>query len=209
MAKHIYTYVDPCSPKHLDQACRFLEDDGVIAYPTDVNWAFGCKPSSKKAMERIRRLKPHHPKEQPFSLLCNSLSMVASVANVDHVAYRLLKKSLPGPYTFIMKRHHELPKQIKDKRKNVGVRVPQAPLVLGLIEHFGGPLATTSMPAPSPEEAVIVFGYQVEERYGHGIDLILDLGEEVPPQETTIVDFSEGDIEVVREGLGPTELFKI
>ena len=91
-------------------------------------------------------LKPHHPKEQPFSLICSDISMASSVGNIDHQMYRYLKKMWPGPYTAIVKRNRSLPRQIKDKRQDVGIKVPDSPLVIALIETYGSPLATTSLP---------------------------------------------------------------
>jgi len=208
MTQHIYTYINPTSARDLSVACRALENDGVIAYPTDVNWAFGCKPSSRKAMEKIRSLKPFHPKEQPFSLLCNSLSMIASVAHIENFSYRLIKRALPGPYTFILNRTHDLPRQIKDKRKTVGVRIPDSPLLSDLIEMFGGPIATTSLPGQGEGEKPLTFGYEIESLYGHGIDVILDLGDEVHGNETTIVDFTDGTVLVRREGIGCLKMFE-
>ena len=212
MARHIYTYVHPTSPKDLAAACRALENDGVIAYPTDVNWALGCDPASKKALDKIRLLKPYHPKEQPFSLMCDSLGMVSTVAHIENFAYRLIKKALPGRYTFILNRTHDLPRQIEDKRKNVGVRVPDSPLLLDLIKAFGKPIATTSLQATTPDQDIgekpLTFGYEIDAAFGHGLDIILDLGEELLPDETTIIDFSDGRIEVVREGRGCLKNFE-
>lgn len=205
MAKLVYTYVNPSSKKDLAEACRYLENDGVIAYPTDVNWAFGCDPSSKSALEKIRLLKPHHPKEQPFSFLCNSISMISSIADVDGNSFSVLKRILPGPFTIILNRNRNFPKQLNDRRKEVGVRIPDSPLLMDLIGAFGKPIATTSIPyeiTHGKEKLFLHYGYEVDEIYGHGLDLILDLGQEVPVRETTVLDLREGDIQVVRQGIG-------
>lgn len=209
LAKHLYTYQNPTSKRDLQAACEALSQDGVIAYPTDVNWAFGCDPSSKKAMEKIRLLKPNHPKEQPFTLLCSSIQMVASVAHIENSSYRVLKRSLPGPYTFLLKRTHDLPRQIKDKRKIVGVRVPLSPLLTDLIEMFGKPIASSSLPEDTgAPKKTITFGYELDEVYGHGLNLILDLGEEVHPNLTSVVDLTEGSGRVLRLGCGDLQLFE-
>jgi tRNA threonylcarbamoyl adenosine modification protein (Sua5/YciO/YrdC/YwlC family) len=208
VAKLLYTYVNPTSPKDLKEACRVLENGGVIAYPTDVNWAFGCDPLSKSAIEKIRQLKPHHPKEQPFSLLCNSISMVSTIADVDGSSFSILKKIFPGPFTILLKRNRTLARQLKDKRKLVGVRIPDSPLLLDLIQTYGKPIATASIPYSIEDhnrhhtEHLLHFGYEVDELYGHGLDLILDLGQEVPANETTVVDLSEGEWTLVRQGMG-------
>ncbi len=205
VVEHLYTYIDPPNERDLARASRILADNGVLAYPTDVNWALGCDAASVKALDRIRRLKPHHPKEQPFSLLCSSISMAAQVANIDHSAYRFLKKAWPGPFTVLLPRHRNLPRQIKDKRPIVGIRVPDSPLILALVEHYGKPLATTSIPLWDGQ--VMIHGYQVSEHFGHGIDLILDLGDEVSGNESTIIDLAEGAPRLIRLGNGDPGVF--
>ncbi len=213
-AEHLYTWADPPSERDLDRICALLEDGGVIAYPTDLNWAFGCDAANVKALDRIRLLKPSHPKEQPFSLMCDSISMAASVGNIEHAAYRVLRKALPGPYTVILERNRNLPRQIKDKRMVVGIRIPKSPLLLAILRRHGKPLATTSVPNVTAftriegEPELPRFGYQVMENFGHGIDMVVDLGEESPALETTVVDFSTGIPEIVRVGAGDPALFE-
>lgn len=206
MAEHLYTYINPTSEKDLDRVCRLLERDGVIAYPMDHNWAFGCDASSVKALDRIRRLKPTHPKDRPFSLICSDISMAANVATIGNNQYRVLKKCWPGPYTVILKRARNLVRQIKDKRQVVGVRIPESPLIRDLVTRLGRPLATTSVPELADGE-IPKFGYQIIEEFGHGIDLLMDLGDELPGLESTVIDFSEDEPVVVRPGVGDPEQF--
>jgi len=207
MAEHLYTYDNPPSERDLTRACKVLEDGGVIAYCTDFNWAFGCEASNSKGLDRIRLLKPSHPKDRPFSLICSSISMASTVANIDQPAFRLLRKMWPGPYTVILPRNRNLPKQLKDKRKVVGVRIPSNNMVRELVEKLGRPIATTSVPELS-QGLTPQFGYQVFEAFGHGLDLILDLGTEVPGVESTVVDLSEGGLEIIREGAGPIDIIE-
>ncbi|MDQ3233569.1 MAG: L-threonylcarbamoyladenylate synthase [Pseudobdellovibrionaceae bacterium] len=206
MAEHLYTYINPTSERDLDRVCRLLERDGVIAYPVDVNWAFGCDASSVKALDRIRRLKPTHPRDRPFSLICSDISMASTVGNIDNNQYRVLKKCWPGPYTVILKRQRTLARQIKDKRQVVGVRIPESPLLRDLVTRLGKPLATTSVPELADGE-IPKFGYQIIEEFGHGIDLLMDLGEEMPGLESTVIDFTEDEPVVVRAGVGDPEQF--
>ncbi len=205
LVEHLYTYIDPPSERDLGRAVRILAAGGVIAYPTDVNWAFGCDAADVRALDRIKMLKPGHPKEQPFSLICSSISMATQVANIDHSAYRFLKKAWPGPYTVLLTRSRSLPRQIKDKRPIVGVRIPDSPLVLALVDYYGKPLATTSVPVVHGE--VLRAGYQVAEQFGHGLDLVLDLGQEMVGAESTIIDLSSGAPLLVRLGDGDPVLF--
>lgn len=207
MGRHVYTYVKPVREQDIVATCELLRNDGVIAYPSDVNWAFACDGSSPKALERIRLLKPYHPKDQPFSLLCASISMASSVSNVDDFAYSHMRRCCPGPFTFLLDRSKNFPRLMKDKRRTVGIRIPDSPLIQAVIELFGKPIATTGVP-PCIEEGedrqkqLPRFGYQVHEVFGHAVDLTLDLGEESPAGESTIVSLVDGMIEVVREGMG-------
>ncbi len=206
MAEHLFTYINPTSERDLVRACQVLEHDGVLAYPMDVNWAFGCDAASVKALDRIRRLKPTHPKEQPFSLICADISMAASIGNIDNYHYRVLKRCWPGPYTVILKRHRNLARQIKDKRAVVGIRIPESPLIRDLVTRLGRPIATTSVPL-LPDGSVAKMGYEVMDAFGHGIDMLLDLGEELPGLDSTVIDYSEEQPVLVRMGVGDPSIF--
>lgn len=211
MADHLYTYDDPPSERDLGRALRTIEKDGVIAYPTDLNWAFGCDAASPKAIARIHALKPSHPKDRPFSLLVSSISMAAEYVNIDSLGYRLLKKAWPGPYTVLLAANRNFPKQLKDKRDVAGIRIPKSPLILALIEKLGRPLASAGVPLLGEGEVAHPphFGYEVFEEFGHALDLLLDLGSELSGLETTIVDLTEGYPQLVRLGAGDPALFEI
>lgn len=201
MGNVIYTYDNPPNPKHIKQVCKVLQEGGIIAYPTDVNWAFGCIAGQISALEKLQRIKPGKPKEQPFTLLCKDISMVSAVGTVDQVAYRILKKRLPGPYTVVLEKNRASPKFLRDKRKTVGIRIPESPLILAIIEELELPLVSTSAPE-LPDGRLPKFGYEVDEAFGHLADIILDLGEESPWLETSILDLSSGEVEVIRHGAG-------
>jgi len=216
MGEHLYTYINPVHDNDVAKACKVIENGGVIAYSTDFNYAFGCDASKSTALERVKNLKPHHPKERPFSLLCSDISMVSEYAIVENAVYRVLKKAWPGPYTVLLPSSKSLPKQLHDKRKIVGIRIPQNPLLLAIIEKLGKPLATTSVPNISAHdsEGNLVdrsphFGYEVFENFGHALDIVLDLGEEVLGMESTIIDLSEdGVTEIIRLGVGDPDIFQ-
>jgi tRNA threonylcarbamoyl adenosine modification protein (Sua5/YciO/YrdC/YwlC family) len=205
MAIHLYTYDSPPSIKDIARAVKVLESGGLIIYPSDVNWAVACDATNSAAVERVFRLKPAHPRDKPLSLLMYSISQVSEYAQVSTTAYRVLKKLLPGPYTFILTRAKNLPKPLGDKRKSVGVRIPNSPLVLALLEAFGKPLASGSLPLPDGRTEFCTKGYEIEECFGHGVDLILDLGESLSPLETTIVDLTEEPPKIERTGLGSVD----
>lgn len=206
MSEHIYTYDDPPSERHLAKATDILRNDGVLAFPAGTSWAFGCHASSQKGIERIRRLNPSHPKEKSFSLICSSISMASSVGNIDHSLYRVLKKAWPGPYTIIVKRNRNLPRQIKDKRQVVGIRIPACAMLLALVEKFEHPIATTSLPYKA-DGVPYKMGYEVFDAFGHALDLVLDLGDELEGLESTVIDYSEGQAEIIRVGAGDTSIF--
>ena len=205
MSKHLFTYADPVPERHIDKICQVLARDGVLAYPTDVNWALGCDASSTRAVEKMRRIKRIHPKSQPFSLICSGMSMASKVANIDNRAYKVLKKLLPGAYTIILKSNRSLARQIKDKRLNVGIRIPQCALLEAITTRLDKPLATTSMLADGDQE--LRCGYEIHERYGHALDLVIDLGAEIIPAETTIIDFTTDIPLVVRKGAGNADAY--
>jgi len=216
MAQHIYTYDNPPAERDLARTVRVLAVGGVIAYPTDINWAIGCDAASSKALDRIHQLKPTHSKERPFSLICSSISMAAEYASIDNAAYRLLRKAWPGPYTVLLTATRTFPRQLKDKRRVVGIRIPASPLLTAIVDQLGRPLATTSAPALSSlqdadgeGENPPHFGYEVAAAYGHALDLVLDLGAELAGLESTIVDLTGGTPEVVRKGAGDPALFDL
>ena len=206
MAELLYTYIDPPNEKHLEKISKLLDNDGVIVLPMGTNWAFCCSASSHKALERIRALKPKHIKERPFSLVCNDMSMAATVGNIDNQMYRYLKKAWPGPFTVIVNRNRTLPKQIKDKRPVVGIRIPNEEITLEVINYFGKPLATSSIPVEDGEQP-LKMGYEIEDKFGHAVDLVVDLGEELSGLESTVIDATDDSLELVREGAGDPSIF--
>ena len=205
MADHLYTYADPPNPRHLQQISDLLRNHGVVAIPTGTSWAFCADPTSKKANNRIRLLKPDRPKEQPFSLLCRDISMATSMTTIDGSAFRTLNRIWPGPFTVLLRSNRQLPRLLKTKREVVGVRVPASPLAMAIVDHFGGPLMVSTVPRDS-EGQHLRMGYQVFESYGHGLDLVVDLGDELSGAETTVVDMTSGAIEVIRAGVGDPSL---
>lgn len=205
MGEHLYTYSDPPNIRHLDQIVELLRSHGVVALPTGTNWAFAADPTSKKGDQIIRRLKPEHPSDRPFALLCSSISMASSMTVIDARAYRLLTRIWPGPFTVLLKANHDLPRLLKTKRAMVGVRIPDEPLTLAIVEHFGGPLMVTTVP-DGPDGTHPKMGYEVFELFGHAVDLVVDPGDELPGTETTVISLVEEEVEIVREGAGDVGL---
>lgn len=204
MAFHLYTFENPVSEKDISKIVHCLNEDGVIAISSDVNWALAVKATSKKGLDKIMKLKPSHPTSRPLSLMFKDISHVSEYAQVDNFCYRLLKKITPGPYTAILPRAKNLPKHLDDKRRQVGVRIPDRELIVKVIEVLGEPLAVSTMdPMPSGEYAK--FGYEIDSYLGHALDMIVDLGEEKIHEETTVFELEDGEINVIREGVGSLE----
>ena len=198
MTKHIFTYTYPTCEPHLEKACTSMKKGEVIAYPTDVNWALGCSPTHKKAIKKIQQIKKFHPEDKPFSLICNSISMASDFAYINAASYKILKKIIPGPYTIILPSHKNLEQLIQDSRKTVGIRIPNNTLVTDLCAKFQSPILSSSLPCKKET----LTGYQVVEDYGKFIDLILDLKSPLEYKETTIIDMSNDNIKIIRQGLG-------
>jgi len=205
MGEHLYTHDNPPNSRHLDQICSVLDKNGVLVMPAGTSWMFCCDASSKKAVQKMLQLKPGRDERKPLSLICSSISMATEMANVDGFAFKILNRIVPGHFTVLLKSSRTLPKILKNKREVVGVRVPDEAIALAVVEQFGRPLVATSIPGDATGQ-VLTMGYQLAEAYGHGLDLVVDLGEEIEGQPTTILDLTQGDIEVIREGAGDLNL---
>jgi tRNA threonylcarbamoyl adenosine modification protein (Sua5/YciO/YrdC/YwlC family) len=208
VSEHLYTYINPPNERHLEKIVTILNQDGVIALPCGTNWAFCCDPTSKKAQERIKRLKPSRPDAQPFSIICTNIAMASTLTKIGHKSYRLLRQIWPGPFTVILQSGPQFPKRLKNKRETVGVRIPNEVITTELIQYYGKPLLATSIPLSSLGHP-FKMGYEVYEHFGHQIDLIVDIGNELPGTETTIFDVTGSEIELIRVGAGNPELVRI
>lgn len=205
MGEHLYTFIDPPNPKHLKQILWVLETDGVLAVPAGSSWMLCCLATSKKAIQKVRQLKPLRDKDKPFSVVCDNISMASQVASINGQAFRLLNRICPGPFTILLRSGRMLPKLLKNKRQVVGIRIPDEPLLLEIIQQVGKPLLSTSVPN-GPDGISLNMGYAIHETFGHGIDLVVDLGEELSGQSTTILDMTDGAVTVIREGAGDLSL---
>lgn len=189
------------SPRELQRVVEALERDGVIVYPTDSLYAFGCSVRSPRAVERLCRLKGK--RDGDLSLVFDSLSQVADYCRVDNAAFRVLKRNLPGPFTFLLPASSRVPEKAMARRRTLGVRIPGHPVARAIVEALGAPLVTTSLP-PEGEEGCCTDPGLIHERYGRDVALIVDggAGELLP---TTVVDLTEGEPAILREGRGILE----
>jgi tRNA threonylcarbamoyl adenosine modification protein (Sua5/YciO/YrdC/YwlC family) len=197
--------IHPVNPqlRLIRQAVEIVRNDGLIIYPTDSSYALGCHVGDKHSMERIRRIRALDNKHN-FTLVCRDLSEIATYARVDNLAYRLLTSLTPGPYTFILRATHEVPRRLQNpKRKTIGIRVPDHPIVQALLEELGEPLMSSTLILPGkelPETDV----EEIREKLEQDVDLVID-GGHCGLEPTTVIDMT-GDVpRVTRQGCGEVE----
>ncbi|HEX9104785.1 MAG TPA: L-threonylcarbamoyladenylate synthase [Polyangia bacterium] len=184
------------------RAIAALEAGEIIAYPTDTVYALGCDLANKKAIDRLYQVKGMS-KGQPLAFICPDLADLSKYAVVDNGAYRLLRRVLPGPYTFVLTATREVPKMLHtSERRTVGIRVPDAPIIVDVVRALGRPVISTTAHKPG-DEHMVIDPRDIEPTFP-GVTLVLDggLGGREP---TTVVDLSHGSIDIVREGAGPID----
>lgn len=192
--------VDPLhpQPRIVDRAAKVLEDGGLIAYPTDTYYGIGCDLLSRKAIDRLYGVKGRDRKK-PLAFLCPDLSDVAKYAIVSKFAYRTMKQLTPGPFTFVLSATKLVPDMMQTKQRQVGIRVPQAPLMLAIASKLGRPIVTTS--ATDADDQVLIDAKDIKDALGTRLDLILDGGVQ-PNEPSTVVSLIDDQIEVLRQGKG-------
>jgi tRNA threonylcarbamoyl adenosine modification protein (Sua5/YciO/YrdC/YwlC family) len=189
-------------PRKIRRAIDALEAGEVIGYPTDTVYGLGCDLFNKRAIERLYQIK-HMSQAQKLSFICPDISNVARYAIVEDPIFRVLKRYLPGPYTFILEATREVPKIIQTKRRTVGVRIPDHAVTLALVHAFGRPIISTTA-APHGEDPYID-PHEIDDRF-KGLAMVLDagVGGSVP---TTVIDLTTSYPEIIRAGAGAVEDF--
>lgn len=196
----------PVNPQKrlLAQAADQLRQGAVIAYPTDSCYALGCQLDDKAAAERLRRIRDFD-KHHQFTLVCRDLSEIAHYAKVDNWQFRILKLLTPGPYTFILPASKELPKRLShEKRKTIGIRVPEHVVAQALLEVLGGPLISCTLQFPGEDQPVSE-PQDAEKQLLHSVDLVLDAGN-CGLEPTTVIDLSGDAAVLVRQGRGDVSM---
>jgi tRNA threonylcarbamoyl adenosine modification protein (Sua5/YciO/YrdC/YwlC family) len=190
---------DP-QPRAVSQVVAMLHEDALIAYPTDSCYALGFELDSRTGADRIRRIR-HLDERHHFTLVCANFAQLGEFVELGNAAFRAIKAATPGPYTFILAASREVPKRLSHPRKRtVGVRIPQHPVVRALLRGLGKPLVSSTLLLPGEEEPM-TDGWSIKERFDHELDAVIDSGE-CGTLPTTVVDFSQGAPEVVRVGAG-------
>jgi tRNA threonylcarbamoyl adenosine modification protein (Sua5/YciO/YrdC/YwlC family) len=191
-------YEENPAPRLIGKAVGILQNGGLIVYPTDTLYAFGCSLQNKKGINALYRLKQLE-KKTPLSVIANNLSQASEYTRIDNHAFRIVNHYLPGPYTFILPARKETNKYMTHPRKTVGVRIPDSNICSMLTAALGHPLISTSIPLWRDE--VINSGEVIDNYFGKQIDVILDVGTLVS-EVSTIIDLSTGEAVLVRQGKG-------
>jgi len=195
------------NPRLIKLAVDCLQQGGVIVYPTDTVYAIGCDIYNKKAMERLCKIKNLNIKKHNLSFICYDLSHISNFTkHLDTNTYKLMKKALPGPYTFILNANTSIPKIFKNKKKEIGIRIPNNNIARKLVEELGNPIATTSVKDPDMLIEYSTDPDLIHEHLGKKIDLVISdgYGESIP---STIVNCTNKIAVVTRKGKGDTNLF--
>ena len=200
VAKLIQIHPTDPQPRLVASIVQIIRDGGLIAYPTDSSYAFGCHIGDKRAIDRIHRIR-RTDKKHNFTLVCSDLSEISTYARVDNWAYRMLKSMTPGPYTFVFEATREVPKRLQNpKRRTIGLRVPDHPLVHAMLEALGEPIMSSTLSLPG-DEMPLTDPFEIEDRIGSQIEAIVDAGP-VGIEPTSVIDLSSGSAEVLRVGRG-------
>lgn len=192
------------APAVLQQVVDTLNDGGIIIYPTDSKYAIGCHALKERAIEQVCRFKGIDPKKNHLSVICYDLSTVSEYAKLDNNTFKLMKRHLPGPFTFILEASGRLPKIFKG-RKEVGIRMPENAIIQEIAQLLGAPILTTSLPYEEDGDiAYLTDPELIAEQWEDQVDLIID-GGIGSFDETTVVDCTDGTPVIVRQGLGELE----
>jgi len=205
MARYFDVHPQHPQPHAIAQVVAMLRDDALIAYPTDSSYALGFQLDNPTGAERVRHLRSlddrHH-----FTLVCADFAQLGQLVQLDNAAFRAIKAATPGPYTFILPATREVPRRLAHpKKRTVGVRIPDHPVVRALLSQLGEPLVSSTLLLPDVEEPM-TDGWQIKEELDHLIDAVVDAGD-CGKELTTVVDWSAGYPEVVRVGAGSPARF--
>ncbi len=203
MARYLDVHPDNPQPRLLQQIVDALNDDALIAYPTDSGYALGCRVGNRDGRDRILKIRglddSHH-----FTLVCRDFSQLGQLVHVDNSAFRMIRAATPGPYTFILPAMPEVPRRLMHpKKRTVGVRIPDHTVVRALLDELGEPLLSSSLILPGEDEPRTL-GWEIKEELDHQVDIVVEAGE-TPAEPTTVIDFSDGVPELLRRGAGDPE----
>lgn len=189
------------NPRVMEQIADLLNDGGIIIYPTDTTYAIGCHALKERAVERICQIKGLDPKKHLFSIVFPDMSAISEYVKVDNASFKLMRRNLPGPFTFILPAGSRLPKIFRN-RKEVGIRIPDNPIALAISSCIDAPLLSTTLPYDEDDDIEYLTEPElIDERFGDFVDLVID-GGTGGTEPSTIVDCTDGEPEITRQGIG-------
>lgn len=199
--------INPDNPegRKIRQVVECLQNGGIIIYPTDTVYGIGCNIFNNKAVERICRLRKLDPVKARLSFICNDISQISEYAHqIDNQVFRILKKNLPGPFTFVLRSNNKVPKMFKNRKKTIGVRIPANNITRTIVEDLGHPILTASL--KSEDEILEYFTDPIDiyDDFKNLVDIVIDggIGKNVP---STVVDCTNASPEIIRDGVGELE----
>ncbi len=196
--------INPDNPegRKIKQVIESLQKNGVIVYPTDSVYGLGCDIFSRKAVDTICRLRGINPAKARLTFICKDLKQVAEYAHqLDNHTFKLLKKNIPGPFTFILRSNNKVPKLFKNRKRTIGVRIPSNPIALTILEELGHPILSLSLRSSDEIAEYYTDPYDIFEEYNKRVDIIID-GGPGKNKPSTIVDCTGDESEIVRQGIG-------
>ncbi|PWU56051.1 threonylcarbamoyl-AMP synthase [Micromonospora sp. S4605] len=206
MARYYDVHPDNPQPRALRQVVDLIRDGGLVAYPTDSCYALGCQLGNRDGLDRIREIR-HLDDRHHFTLVCRDFAQLGQLVKVSNAAFRLVKASTPGSYTFILPATREVPRRLLHPRKRtVGVRVPDHTVAQALLAELGEPLLSSTLVLPGEDEP-LTRGWEIKERLDHLVDAVLDAGD-CGKEPTTVVDLSQPEPEILRRGAGDPSRFE-
>lgn len=189
-------------PRSLAQVVSVLTDGGIIAFPTGTTYALGCHALKERAVERICQLRQVDPKEHPLSIICYDMSTVSRYAEVSTATYKLIRRNTPGPFTFILSGLRKLPPILRSRKdREIGIRMPDSPIVRSILELLDAPMMTASLPTVDGDTSYLLNPELVEEAFAGKVDLVVD-GGEGRLAESTVVDCTADEPAILRQGEG-------
>jgi tRNA threonylcarbamoyl adenosine modification protein (Sua5/YciO/YrdC/YwlC family) len=203
----IKVYPENPNPKTIEQIVEVLKKGGLIIYPTDTVYGLGCDITNQKAIEKICRMRGIKPEKANFSFICSDLRHISDyIKPIDTTIFRVLKKALPGPFTFIFNANNNVPKLLSSNKKTVGIRVPDNSIARAIVEALGNPIISASI---KDDDELIEYSTDPEliyEKYEDQVDLVID-GGFGGNEASTVVDCTTGDFEIIRAGKGDIEAY--
>ena len=193
------------NPRYVKMIIECLENDGVIIFPTDTIYAIGCSVNSSKALDKIARIKGTKKEKANFSFIFHDLSMLSEFTRpINNDVFKMMKRNLPGAFTFIVEANNNVPKLFKNNKKTIGIRIPDQPIITNIVRELGCPIITTSIIDEDEISGFMTDPEEINEAYKDKVDIIID-GGYGNKEESTIVDCTDNEMVIIREGKGVLE----